>query len=180
MDHVSPQRSIQVQAPDIGPSAYPPVPSMTTAPVISIGTSAAPAPSVIAAPAQLDAMAADPQKVSGQLVDYGTSRDSFRRGEKATGYMTIKNTGNTVINDVTASVSAGRSVPVIGSVRVGSMDYPFTGLDIQPGEIKRVEFSVDIPSEYKGVSTAGDYTLSVSVKTGDVAIGSFSRNLKVT
>jgi uncharacterized membrane protein len=118
--------------------------------------------------------------MSAKIVNYGTDSDTFKRGERATGFMTIQNTGNTPINDITTSVSAKAQLPVIGSTAVGSKDYTFNNLNIQPGETKRVEFTVDIPSEYKGVSTAGTYNLDVNVKTGSTNIGSFSKSVKVT
>jgi uncharacterized membrane protein len=116
---------------------------------------------------------------SAQLVNYGTSSDTFKRGERASGFVTIKNTGTTPINEVTASVSASAKLPVIGATRVGGKDYTFDNLNIQPGETKRVEFAVDIPSEYRGVSTAGDYDLQVTMKTGGRDIGSFTKSVKV-
>jgi uncharacterized membrane protein len=140
-----------------------PTPAVTMAPTVTAG----PAPATPAAP-------------QAQLVNYGTSSDTFKRGERASGFVTIKNTGNTPINDVTASVSASAKLPVIGATNVGSKDYTFGNLNIQPGETKRVEFAVDIPSEYKGISTAGDYDLHVTMKTGGKDIGSFTKTVKVT
>ena len=118
--------------------------------------------------------------VAGKIVNYGTDKDTFKRGERATGFITVQNTGSTPINDITASVSASASLPVIGSTSVGSKDYTFNNLNIKPGQTKRIEFTVDIPSEYKGVSTAGDYDLHVTVRSGNTDIGSFSKSVKVT
>jgi hypothetical protein len=134
-----------------------PTPTSTPTPVAATGTSG----------------------TSAQLVNYGTDKDSFNRGEQATGYMTIKNTGSNVMNDVTTSVSVSKAVPVVGETTLGSKDYTFNNLNIQPGETKRVEFKADIPSEYKGVSTAGDYTLHVTARTGGTEIGSFSKTVKI-
>ena len=136
--------------------------SVTTVPAVTV----TPVPAAQAAP-------------SAQMVNYGTSSDTFKRGERASGFVTIKNTGTTPINDVTASVSANAKLPVVGATRVGGKDYTFNNLNIQPGETKRVEFAVDIPSEYKGVSTAGDYDLHVTLKTGGQDIGSFTKSVKV-
>ena len=117
---------------------------------------------------------------SAQIVNYGTDSDTFRRGERATGFITIRNTGRVVIDDVTASVSVRRSLPIVGSVSLGSADYTFRDQGIKPGESKRVEFSVDIPADYMGVSTAGNYDMRVTVKAGGADIGSFSKSVKVT
>lgn len=145
------------------PGAGAPVPTVTVAPVAT----ATPAPAVQAAP-------------SAEVVNYGTSSDTFRRGERASGFVTIKNTGTMPIDEITASVSANAKLPVIGATKVGSQDYTFSDLNIRPGETKRIEFAVDIPSEYRGISTAGDYDLQVTMKAGGREIGSFSKSVKVT
>ncbi|HEY3273047.1 MAG TPA: hypothetical protein VGJ92_04755 [Methanocella sp.] len=169
-------------APSVGPTAYlpgtvqtrnvsTPAPVVTTAPTAAVTTvpvvTVTPVPAARAAP-------------SARMVNYGTSSDTFKRGERATGFVTIKNTGNMPINDVTATVSANVKLPVVGSTGVGNKDYTFNNLNIQPGETKRIEFAVDIPSEYKGISTAGDYDLHVTMKTGGKDIGSFTKSVKVT
>ena len=123
---------------------------------------------------------ADPPTTSAELTDYGTDKDTYHPGEAATGFIVVKNTGNTAINEVTTSVSARRSVPVIGSITVGSQAYTSRDLNIGPGETRRIEFTQEIPAEYKGISTAGDYTFDVTVKVGDTEVGSFSKSVKVT
>lgn len=156
-----------------------PAPSATAVPVAS----GVPAPSVTVVPAataQPTAAVVPGGTTSAQMLNYGTDSDTFKRGERATGFITVKNTGGTVINDVTTSVSADVKLPVIGATSVGAKDYTFNNLNIKPGETKRIEFAVDIPSEYKGVSTAGDYDLHVAVKAGGTDIGSFSKSVKVT
>ena len=114
-----------------------------------------------------------------QLVDYGTDNTTYSRGSKANGYITLKNTGSAAINDVTISVTAARSVPALGTATLGTKDFKITDLNIQPGETKKVEFSVDIPSEYSGFSTAGDYDLNGNVLVDGQKVGSFSKHLKV-
>lgn len=146
------------------------VPTATVAPTVTPTPTPIPTATVIAGPAT----------TSAQILNYGTDRDTFNRGEKATGFITLKNTGNLVINDVITTVSVKKSTPVIGAMTLGSKDYTISGLNIQPGDSKRFEFSVDIPSEYKGVSTAGDYDLQVIVKAGGKEVGSFTKAVKIT
>lgn len=114
-----------------------------------------------------------------QLVDYGTDNSTYNRGSKANGYITLKNTGDTTINDVTISVTAARSVPALGTATLGTKDFKITDLNIQPGETKKAEFSVDIPSEYSGFSTAGDYDLNGDVLVDGQKVGSFSKHVTV-
>jgi hypothetical protein len=178
-------------SPVVGPTAYMPGASPTAAPGISTETrnvstpipgAGAPAPSVTVKPVTTmapSATAAGAGATSAKIVNYGTTNDTLKRGERATGFITIKNTGGTTINDITASVSADASLPVVGSMSIGKKDYTFNNLNIKPGETKRIQFTVDIPSEYKGVSTAGDYNLHVTVKTGNTNIGSFSKSVQV-
>lgn len=114
-----------------------------------------------------------------QLVDYGTDNSTYKRGSKANGYITLKNTGDTTINDVTISVTAARSIPALGTASLGTKDFKITDLNIQPGETKKAEFSVDIPNEYSGFSTAGDYDLNGNVLVGGQKVGSFSKHVTV-
>lgn len=119
------------------------------------------------------------QVPKAEILDHGTDKGTYNRGEKATGYITIRNSGSTTINDITTSVSLRRSLAGVGVVTVGSKDYTVKDLNIQPGQTKRIEFSADIPKEYAGMSTAGDYDLNVKVTTGGKDIGSFKESVKV-
>ncbi len=123
---------------------------------------------------------ATPGKVSAQLVGYGTDKDTYSKGSTANGYIVLKNTGSTAINDVTVSVSVARSVPALGTASLGSKDFKISNLNIQPGETKKAEFSVNIPSEYSGFSTAGEYDVNGNVLVDGKNVGSFSKHIKVT
>lgn len=116
---------------------------------------------------------------SAEIVNYGTDKDIYNKGDTAKGFITLKNTGNTDINDVTVSVSVARSVPVLGMMTLGSQDFKLTGLNIKPGETKNADYSVTIPSDYKGLSTAGDYKVSGKVIVGGKDAGSFTKSIKV-
>lgn len=175
--------------PRVGPTAYLPGASPASAPSVSVVTrnvstpvpnATAPVPSVTVAPVVTTAPSpAAGGATSAEMVNYGTDSDTLKRGERATGFITVKNTGNAAINDITTSVAADAKLPVVGAIGIGSKDYTVNNLNIQPGETKRIEFTVDIPAEYKGVSTAGDYDLHVSVKTNSQDIGSFTKSVKV-
>ena len=116
---------------------------------------------------------------SAEVVNYGTDKEIYNRGDTAKGFITLKNTGEANINDVTISVSVARSVPVIGMMTLGSQDIKLTSLNIKPGETKNAEYSVAIPSDYKGLSTAGNYKVSGKVIVGGKDAGSFSKSIKV-
>lgn len=135
----------------------------------------------IIAPATIATTAAisDNAGTSAQLVGYGTDKDTYHRGENANGYIAIKNTGSTVIDTVKVSVNAARSVPVLGTLSLGSKDFTISGLNIKPGETKKAQFSINIPSKFSGFSTAGDYDINGSVLVGGSNIGSFSKHVKV-
>jgi hypothetical protein len=123
--------------------------------------------------------ASGPQITSATIVDHGTDKDTYNRGDTATGYVTLKNTGNTVINNVNMDVSVSKSFSFIGFVKVGETSYPYTSENIQPGNTGRIEFSTVIPSDYKGISTAGDFEFEVTVTAEDMSVGSFTQSVKV-
>ena len=110
---------------------------------------------------------------------YGTDKDTYKRGDTAKAYITIKNTGNVVINDARLQVSVARYVSIVGYVNVQNYPTKLTDLNIQPGETKNAEYNIDIPTEYQGVSTAGDYKFTVDVYVWDSKIGTFTKEVKV-
>jgi hypothetical protein len=116
---------------------------------------------------------------SAQLVKYGTDKDTYKAGETAIGYITLKNTGSTVINDAVVSLSISKAMGALGMTPLGSMDFSITGLDIKPGETKSAEFSVKIPKQYSGFSTTGSYDLGGKVLVNGQQVGSFSKHINV-
>lgn len=120
-----------------------------------------------------------PAITSATLTDYGTDKDTYNRGDTATGFVALKNTGNTVINNVAVDVSVSKSFSFIGYVKVGETTYTYSDQKIQPGETRRIEFSTVIPSDYKGISTAGDFDFDVAVTAEGTGAGSFSHEVKV-
>jgi len=148
--------------------------------LISNGLHAMPVSSMLEQPATaLSVSTTGTAMSSAELVAYGSDKDVYNRGDKATGFFTVKNTGNTVIKDVTVSVSVSRSVPLLGSLSLGSKDLTISDLNIKPGETKRSEFSIDIPKEFSGFSTAGTYKINGAVKVDGRSAGSFSKTIKV-
>lgn len=120
-----------------------------------------------------------PQITSATIVDHGTDKDTYNRGDTATGYVTIKNTGNTVINNMVMDVSVSKSIAFLGFVKVAEESYPYSAKNIQPGDTGRIEFSTVIPSDYKGISTAGDFEFEVTVTAEGTSVGSFTQSVKV-
>jgi hypothetical protein len=116
---------------------------------------------------------------SAQLVGYGTDKETYKAGETATGYIILKNTGSTVINDATLRLSVARSMGALGMTTLGSMDFSLTDLGIKPGETKRADFSVKIPAQYAGFSTTGSYDLSGTVLANGKQVGTFTRHINV-
>lgn len=120
-----------------------------------------------------------PVVTSAELASYGTDKNTYSRGDTAIGYIDVKNTGTAIIDRVDYSITVYKAIfGYYASVK--SADYSSSSLGIQPGDTKRIQFSVAIPAEYQGISTAGDYRFDVVVKVADKQIGSFSKNVKVT
>jgi len=154
------------------------VSSQDSRPVVSVTVS--PVASAPAATVTATTTAVPSGAFEAQVVGYGTDKDTYNRGDTAKGHITLKNTGNTAINDVTVSVTVARSVPALGTATLGSKDYNIGGLNIRPGETKKAEFSNNIPAEYSGFSTAGEYDVNGNVLVGGKQVGSFSKHIKVT
>jgi uncharacterized membrane protein len=115
--------------------------------------------------------------VSAQAKDWGTSKDTYNRGETATGWVYVTNTGNVPINTISFTIVIKKTIFFVPIEK--SYDYSKTGLNIAPGETQRVEFSQAIPSEYSGMSTAGDYQLRVTAKLAGQEIGIYSKGMKI-
>jgi hypothetical protein len=130
-------------------------------------------------PSPTPAPTASPQPEPGaSLTGWGTNGETYARGATATGWVDVTNTGSVPIDEIGFTIVIKRTVLFVPVEKTFS--YNATGLDIRPGETKKVHFAVDIPSEYKGVSTAGDYDLHVTVKAGGQDIGGFTKSVKVT
>lgn len=116
---------------------------------------------------------------NAQLVDYGTDKDTYKRGDTAATYIVIKNTGNVIINEATLNINVERYVSIIGYVSVQSPTTTLTDLNIKPGETKKAEYSITIPSDYEGVSTAGKYRFTIDVIVWGKNIGQFQKEVTV-
>jgi hypothetical protein len=112
-------------------------------------------------------------------ISYGTDRDVYNRGDTVNGYVEIKNTGNTVINEGTVSVSVSRNVPILGTMKLGSRDINLNNLNIKPGETMRKDFSETIPAEYAGISTAGKYKVTATVMLDGKNAGTYSKDVQI-
>lgn len=113
------------------------------------------------------------------IVEYGTDRSTYQRGDTAKGFIVIKNDGTKTINELGVSPIVAIEAPVIGSATFSLQDYAITDLNIKPGETKRVEFAMEIPSEYKGVSTAGTYDLTLDVFANNKKVDTVSKEITV-
>jgi hypothetical protein len=116
---------------------------------------------------------------SSELVGYGTDKDVYKRGDTAVAYIIIKNTGTVPINEAGLQIAVARYVSVVGYVNLQNSATTLTDLDIKPGETKRAEYLISIPSDYQGVSTAGKYRFTVGVSVWGKDIGSFTKEAEV-
>ena len=115
--------------------------------------------------------------ISGQASDWGSDKDTYSRGGAATGWTHITNTGTVPIDEIGFTIDIKKSV--FGFPIERSYSYAAKGLGIAPGETRKVEFSQTITAEYGGISTAGDYQLTLIAWLDNKAIGSYSKNIKV-
>jgi hypothetical protein len=108
-----------------------------------------------------------------QLVEGYTDKGTYNAGDKATGTVVLKNTGNVVIDDVTVYVSAYKNTPM-GYVYIGSKGATLNNLRITPGMVKKLDRHVTIPGKFAKMLTSGEYRLDVTLYTGATQIGSFT------
>ncbi|MDI6896527.1 hypothetical protein [Methanocella conradii] len=113
-----------------------------------------------------------------EFVDGGTDKDTYRRGDTAIAYIIIKNTGTVPIDEAKLHVSVAKFLTV-AYMSFKSSDTPLTGLGVQPGETKKVEYSIAIPDNYKGIPTAGKYKITVDVYVWDTKIGAFEKEIEI-
>lgn len=119
-----------------------------------------------------------PQPIANvTATDWGTDKTTYARGDTATGWVSITNTGNVPVDQINFTIVIKTTFFFVPVSRTYS--YSSTGLDIQPGERRRVQFSQAIPSEYNGMSTAGDYQLDVTASLAGNAFSTYSESIKV-
>jgi hypothetical protein len=81
------------------------------------------------------------------------------------------------INEVEFTVVISRTVLFVPVEKTFS--HNATGLNIRPGETKQVQFSVVIPAEYEGISTAGDYRFTATAAIAGRTAGTYSKGITV-
>jgi hypothetical protein len=111
------------------------------------------------------------------LAGWGTDRDVYARNATATGWVNVTNTGNVPVDEIDFTIVIKRTVLFIPVEK--TFNHNATGLDIRPGETEKVQFSLVIPAEYSGVSTAGDYQFVVTASVAGREVGSYSKDLTV-
>lgn len=155
-----------------------PEPTLTTTPSVVIPSGPV---TVTATPSGATPLptAIRPVVKSSSLVDYGTDKDIYKRGDTAVAYMIIKNTGTVPVDEATLNIKVERYVSIVGYVNVQSPTTTLTGLNITPGETKRAEYLITIPGDYEGVSTAGKYRFTIDVIVWGSKIGSFQKVVTV-
>jgi hypothetical protein len=116
---------------------------------------------------------------TAELVGWGTDKDTYNPGDTAITYIIIKNTGTVTVNEARLDIKVERYVSVVGYVPVQSPTTTLTGLNIQPGETKKAEYAVPIPSDYQGITTSGKYRFTIDVYVWDTKIGSFQKEVEV-
>jgi len=109
----------------------------------------------------------------------GTDKDAYSRGDKITTFITIKNTGSTVIKDINLNLSIAKYLHFFGTANTFGTEFTMKGLDIQPGETRDIEVSERIPEGFHGTSTKGKYALKIKVKIDDKDIGGMTKTIIV-
>jgi hypothetical protein len=111
------------------------------------------------------------------LSGWGTDRDTYARNATATGWVNVTNTGSVPIDQVDFAIVIKRTALFVPVEK--SFSHSARGLDIRPGETKKVQFVVTIPAEYAGISAAGDYQFVVTASLAGTAAGNYSKGITV-
>lgn len=114
---------------------------------------------------------------AASLAGWGTDRDTYARNATATGWVNVTNTGSVPIDRVDFAIVIKRTILFVPVEK--SFSHSATGLDIRPGETKKVQFSLTIPAEYQGISTAGDYQFVVTASLAGTNVGDYSKDITV-
>ncbi len=123
--------------------------------------------------------AVQPVIKSAELSGWGTDKDTYNRGDTAITYIIIKNTGTATVNEARLDIKVERYVPIVGYVQIQSPSTTLTDLDVKPGETKKAEYAISIPSDYEGLPTAGKYRFTIDVYVWDAKIGNFEKEVEV-
>ncbi len=116
----------------------------------------------------------------GMITGCGTDKNAYSRGDKVTTFIAIKNTGKTVIKDISLNLSLAKYRPLFGKANTFGTDFMMKSLDIQPGETRDIEVTERIPEGFHGISTKGKYALKVTVKIEDKDIGCMTKTITVS
>ncbi len=111
--------------------------------------------------------------VRAEVVDYGTDKDAYKVGDRATVRITIKNTGEADITKVEAHASIekeflGKYIKVVGDHIIVPINR------IRPGETETYKQTSTIPN------FPGKYRVGVKVLANGRDIGDFQKDLVVT
>lgn len=163
--------------------------------VSSLSGSPTPAPTAMASPAPTPyqvipsgpvGSTATPAPTAGatgapeaRLAGGGTDRDTYQRGDTASTYIIIENTGTVPVDEATLDIGVERYVSIIGYVKITNTTTTLSDLNITPGDTAREEYSITIPEDYNGLSTAGKFRFTVGVIVGGKKIGEFQKEVIV-
>jgi hypothetical protein len=114
---------------------------------------------------------------TANLAGWGTDRDTYARNATATGWVNVTNTGSVPIDQVDFAIVIKRTILFVPVEK--SFSHSATSLDIRPGETKKVQFSLIVPAEYQGISTAGDYEFVVTASLAGKEVGNYKKSITV-
>ncbi len=118
------------------------------------------------------ALSAGPQGAKAEIVDWGTDKDSYKAGDRATVRIAIRNTGDTDITKV--EVKAGIEKDFLGNfVKVVSDRITVPIHRIKPGETGQYKQTATIPD------FPGKYRITVNVIAGGQDIGQLQKVIEV-
>ena len=125
------------------------------------------------------------EAAGAQVLDWGTNKDEYKSGDSVTGFIKIKNTGSTVIHDMTVSVKVLRQT-LLGEIEVHHSDYNVADFiqdfRISPGESKEFRFPPTGQPPFTIPNTPlarGKYRFIGRLVTGGKDLGKIEKKIRI-
>lgn len=110
--------------------------------------------------------------VEAEIIEWGTDKDIYSPGEQAKVWITIKNTGDKIINDVHVRGSIAKEI--MGRfVNLINQELNLTGFTIKPGETQIYRQSPYIPG------FPGRYQITATVVVNGKEAGRFQKVITI-
>ena len=125
------------------------------------------------------------EAAGAQVLDWGTNKDEYKLGDTVSGFIKIKNTGDTLIRDMTFSVKVLRQT-LLGEIEVHHSDYNaadfLQDFHIPSGMTKEFQFPPEGQPPFTIPNTPlarGKYRFIGRLTTGGKDVGKVEKTIRI-